>query len=336
MQKQTKPKPLGAPIAKLVLAVAMIVFLGALFGAAGYLAVNKPAKIQQPQVSPAAEPIKSVEGETADWKTYRNEKYGFEIKYPEDWTVNNTGSHMISLDNYNFCYRGGRDGCFRVSIFLEQDENSNSYQKEFEVMEKIITKKKDNKLFVFSITVEEKAKTILNEAMSTFKFIEIEGVDNWKTYRNEKYNYEINYPETYSIFQGLKQESEETIPIDTKSEKIYITDNPSMFFCCEPVYLSIEILNGLISEDNFEKWVNDKAIINKDNNYRIIKKGYFDFAGESAYRIYDECGIDSPKNIILLNHEGNTYYIKYDHQSCFPRAEDIISTFRFTEKDKTE
>ena len=29
-------------------------------------------------------PEKVVKDETADWKTYRNEEYGFEIKYPED------------------------------------------------------------------------------------------------------------------------------------------------------------------------------------------------------------------------------------------------------------
>lgn len=27
----------------------------------------------------------TVEDETADWKTYRNEEYGFEFKYPVDW-----------------------------------------------------------------------------------------------------------------------------------------------------------------------------------------------------------------------------------------------------------
>jgi hypothetical protein len=32
-------------------------------------------------------PEKVVEEETADWKTYRNEEYGFEIKYPEDWEI---------------------------------------------------------------------------------------------------------------------------------------------------------------------------------------------------------------------------------------------------------
>jgi len=88
MQNQTNPKPSGAPMAKLVLIAAMIVSLGALFGAIGYLAKNKAAKIQHPQVSPAAEPAKSVQDETADWKTYKNEEYGFEVKYPEDWLKN--------------------------------------------------------------------------------------------------------------------------------------------------------------------------------------------------------------------------------------------------------
>ncbi|MFZ2970752.1 MAG: hypothetical protein WA063_06400 [Minisyncoccia bacterium] len=82
MQNQTNPKPLGAPMAKMILVVAIIISLGAVLGVIGYAVKNKAIKIQQPQVSPAAETAKSVEDETADWKTYKNEEYGFEIKYP--------------------------------------------------------------------------------------------------------------------------------------------------------------------------------------------------------------------------------------------------------------
>jgi len=33
-------------------------------------------------------PGEKVKNETADWQTYRNEEFGFEIKYPKDWIFN--------------------------------------------------------------------------------------------------------------------------------------------------------------------------------------------------------------------------------------------------------
>jgi len=33
------------------------------------------------------EKVEKVEDETANWKTYRNEKYGFEVRYPPDWEL---------------------------------------------------------------------------------------------------------------------------------------------------------------------------------------------------------------------------------------------------------
>jgi hypothetical protein len=59
--------------------------------------VNKEPVGQDQSKSTSTEPIEKIEGEikylvngevdTSDWVTYRNEKYGFEIRHPKFWTT---------------------------------------------------------------------------------------------------------------------------------------------------------------------------------------------------------------------------------------------------------
>lgn len=37
--------------------------------------------------------------DTSDWKTYRNKKYGYELKYPKDWIINTSVAGRITLNS---------------------------------------------------------------------------------------------------------------------------------------------------------------------------------------------------------------------------------------------
>jgi hypothetical protein len=143
---------------------------------------------------------------------------------------------------------------------------------------------------------------------------------NWITYENDKYSFEIKYPSDYSLFQETNQPKEEVIPADLNSQTIFITDKLRMFFCCEPDYLTVEILD--IYYDDLEKLANEEYIQPED----LETKGYIDFNGEKAYQVNDGCGFYSGGNFILVNHNLKTYYIKHD---CMNLSKEIISTFKF-------
>lgn len=55
-------------------------------GILGYLNYFKREMISLTKFPEIKKPEK-IENETANWKTYRNEEYNFEIKYPENWLV---------------------------------------------------------------------------------------------------------------------------------------------------------------------------------------------------------------------------------------------------------
>jgi hypothetical protein len=77
------------------------------------------------------QPPKIEKSETADWKTYRNEEYGFEIKYPKEWYEKNYyPSDIVELQNIDgelYISTGGpcakcvKDQGVRISIMVDDN-----------------------------------------------------------------------------------------------------------------------------------------------------------------------------------------------------------------------
>lgn len=52
------------------------------------------------RIAPVAKEKTQIKDEFADWQTYRNEKHGFEIRYPIDWRINISGREIYAEDYF--------------------------------------------------------------------------------------------------------------------------------------------------------------------------------------------------------------------------------------------
>ncbi len=189
-----------------------------------------------------------VVDETADWKTYKNDKYGFEFKYPSDisfvWEKEETfkddkgwESKRISLmvnwweqwNNQEFPFMG-------VTIWSKETYNDlikNDATRTWSLNNSwlSIAKEKGNQVYEFTFAHQDWPDKYLNfeksdnynKLLSTFKLVDLDITGNLKTYKNDKYGFEFNYPSDIKFTEVVEEKNWLTsiirFNVDTISKK---------------------------------------------------------------------------------------------------------------------
>jgi hypothetical protein len=268
-----------------------------------------PQTTEAPIISPTLVP-----DETANWKTYRNDKYRFEFKFPDDWSATDNKAQSPDYEADHGLLKGA-DFFVGINPTLIQTieeiiEQTKKYQPNAEISnlkikgfdavmvsippaqemgqywpsKTIYFEKEEN---IFSITSEAYGDKrdfylkILDQILSTFKFINnSDETANWKIYTNSELKYSIKYPgdwilEETNINQGF-------LYLLTKQRKERIDKGEIIRGCdiCIKVYKTISDLpNNQVKKLNFEDWIEKES-----DNYGFIGRTPIAIDSSSGYQ----------------------------------------------------
>ena len=300
---------------------------------------------------PFARPVSDTQNQasSSNWQDYKSEKYGFELKMPTGWKVEETsvGLNFLSPENQEYikenaknCSAEPQQNCnaeifsnvYFYNNFDDKDiadtrtESINEvqffrYAELYSMISPVGYKtEKNGKIYNFQVPFPE-GENLLRQILSTFRFLDTAPVStaDWRVDRNEAYGFEIKLPKGFSIdSQGTG----------------YAGDLPG------------PILYMLINENREECETKNQ---NKICQFEVkpfltleSKKRYKDLSEFiDSYRSLNEL-VGSPRKIILptgtpaINYEndndyiieGDVYIYLFSNRNGIDYYQDIVNSFR--------
>jgi hypothetical protein len=309
----------------------------------------QPVQNQQVQTSQPTQqqPQATSTGETANWKIYKNDKYGFEFKYPSGWYFKfeqNQWQHSYDIYRYgNFAayltrspdedfymvfegFNEGLDNLLKEPDYFwgskENIQNKETVTIGNQTFEKITWKfpqespedvlyiQNQSKTITMQLEVPPYDQQDFMDVLSTFKFTN--QTSDWKTYNNSQKDFSIQYP-----LGWLVKENGNLVDLYGPN-----ADLGSVDIKYYPSFNNLP-LNPATNKpyDNFEQYVMDPHFF-KNQKLISLNSG----TAESAVSV-----LDTATHVMLVGGNGHFYEVSYmpRYNQTLEQLEQIVQTFKF-------